>query len=60
MDHELSERERELQDLLQDLLDEYGYHINGFQKAMRQLIKEEQLTPAEWQMLQKFTATDLL
>ena len=55
-----NDREEMLRDRLLDLLDEYGYNINGFQKAMRQMIREEDLTPTEWQMLQRYTATELL
>lgn len=53
-------REQQLRDRLLDLLDDYGYNINGFQKAMKQMIREEQLTPREWQMLQRYTAVELL
>lgn len=54
------ESEQELKNRLLDLLDEYGYNINGFQKAMKQMITEDKLTPSEWQMLQRYAATDLL
>lgn len=54
------DRREELKDRLMDLLDEYGYNINGFQKAMKQMISEDNLDPSEWQMLQRFTATELL
>ncbi|MDO4491738.1 MAG: hypothetical protein Q4B85_11795 [Lachnospiraceae bacterium] len=53
-------RDEELQQRLMDLLDEYGYHINGFQRAMKQMIREEKLDGREWQMLQHYTATELL
>lgn len=53
-------REEELKNRLLDLLDDYGYNINGFQKAMKEMIQEDKLEPAEWQMLQRYTATELL
>lgn len=57
---EYMDRDEELKNRLLDLLDEYGYNINGFQKAMREMIKEDHLQPTEWQMLQRYTATELL
>lgn len=56
----MDDREEQLKNKLMDLLDLYGYNINGFQKAMKQMIAEDKLSSVEWQMLQRYTATELL